>query len=182
MAVIDGPVGKPVQNIPIPAPTIERESRFDKAKRTFGNNLKEQLKPETIAARGAGALIGGLLGGPMGSRAGMMLGPQIAKRLNGNRQQGLFGGAFNRSNQPLNTFQSAGSNSSNRMTNAMYGPRGSSNTASNGSQAISLGNGQYKYYSPKADKWSIKGSPNVNKSAPVGNNIFSSIFGGSKKD
>ena len=158
MAVIDGPVGKPVQNIPIPAPTLERESRLDKAKRTFGNNLKEQLKPETIAARGAGALIGGLLGGPMGSRAGMMLGPQIAKRLNGNRQQGLFG-IFNQSqNVPIPTNRNMGSSSS---TWGSAQNQGATYTASDGATITGLGNGTYARTNPITGKdsyWNADGS------------------------
>jgi hypothetical protein len=159
MAVIDGPVGKPIQNVPIPAPTLKRESRFDKAKRTFGNNLKEQLKPETIAARGAGALIGGLLGGPMGARAGSMFGPQIAQRLNGNRQQGLFGGLFNQNNSvpiPTNRYMSSSSSTWGNADN-----QGATYTASDGATITGLGNGTYSRTNPitgKSSQWNADGS------------------------
>ena len=145
-------------NVPIPAPTLERESRFDKAKRTFGNNLKEQLKPETLAARGAGALIGGLLGGPMGSRAGMMLGPQIAKRLNGNKQTGLFG-IFNQAqNVPIPTNRNMGSSSS---TWGSAQNQGATYTASDGATITGLGNGTYSRVNPKTggvSVWNADGS------------------------
>lgn len=159
MAVIDGPVGKPIQNVPIPAPTLKRESRFDKAKRTFGNNLKEQLKPETIAARGAGALIGGLLGGPMGARAGSMFGPQIAQRLNGNRQQGLFGGLFNQNNSiPIPTNRNMSSSSS---TWGSAQNQGATYSASDGATITGLGNGTYSRTNPitgKSSQWNADGS------------------------
>jgi gas vesicle protein len=145
MAVIDGPVGKPVQNVPIPAPTLERESRFDKAKRKFGNNLKEQLKPQTIAARGAGGLIGGLLGGPLGARAGMMLGPKIAQSMNSRNQGGLFG-VFNQNNQsPVQTGAQMGSSSS-EWGNSQN--KGATYSASDGATITGLGNGTYARTNP----------------------------------
>jgi hypothetical protein len=144
MAVIDGPVGKPVQSVPIPAPTLKRESRFDKAKRTFGNNLKEQLKPETIAARGAGALIGGLLGGPMGAKAGQMFGPQIAKQLN-NRNGGLFGMFNNQQPDIYRSGQTMGSSSS-EWGNSQN--KGATYSASDGATITGLGNGTYARTNP----------------------------------
>jgi hypothetical protein len=157
MAVIDGPVGKPIQNVPIPAPTLKRESRFDKAKRTFGNNLKEQLKPETIAARGAGALIGGLLGGPMGAKAGQMFGPNIAQALN-SRRGGIFGG-FNQNNQaPMQTGARMGSSSSEWGSSQN---KGATYSASDGAFITGLGNGTYSRTNPitgKSSQWNADGS------------------------
>jgi hypothetical protein len=150
-----------VGNVPIPAPTLEREkpNRFEQGKRKFGNHIKEQLKPETIAARGAGALIGGLLGGPLGARAGSMFGPQIAKRLNGNRQQGLFGGMFNQNNNvPIPTNRNMSSSSS-QWGSAQN--QGATYTASDGATITGLGNGTYSRTNSKTGKssqWNADGS------------------------
>jgi hypothetical protein len=150
-----------VGNVPIPAPTLEREkpNRFEQGKRKFGNHIKEQLKPETIAARGAGALIGGLLGGPLGARAGSMFGPQIAKRLNGNKQQGLFGGLFNQNNNvPIPTNRNMSSSSS-QWGSAQN--QGATYSASDGATITGLGNGTYSRTNPKTGKssqWNADGS------------------------
>jgi gas vesicle protein len=124
-----------------------------------GNHLKEQLKPETIAARGAGALIGGLLGGPMGSRAGMMLGPEIAKRMNKRNSGGLFGIFNNQNNQaPMQTNQSMGSSSSEWGSSQNHG---ATYTASDGATITGLGNGTYSRTNPitgKSSQWNADGS------------------------
>lgn len=140
MAVIDGPVGKPLELVPTP-PT-----RIQQAKTKATNHLKEQLHPKTLAARGAGALIGSLLGGPLGARAGSMFGPQIAKRLNGNRQQGLFGGLFNQNNNvPIPTNRNMGSSSS---TWGSAQNQGATYTASDGATITGQGNGTYARKNP----------------------------------
>jgi len=156
-STIAGPIGQPVQGIPIPAP---RPTKIDRFKQKAKTKLKQHFKPQTVAARVAG----GLIGGPLG----VMAGPKIAQFINqrGFNGKGLSMPRFG-SKQPLNRFQSRGNNSSNRMQNAMTGPRGATNTASNGSQATSLGNGQYTYYSPKSGKTSVKGEINMNKSADL---------------
>ncbi len=154
---IAGPIGQPMAGIPIPAP---RPTKIDRFKQKAGSKLKQHFKPQTVAAR----MAGGLIGGPLG----VMAGPKIAQFIN---QRGFKGNGFSMpkfgNKQPLNQFQSRGNNSSNRMQNAMSGPRGATNTASNGSQATSLGNGQYTYYSPKSGKTSVKGEINMNKSADL---------------
>jgi hypothetical protein len=150
--VIDGPVGKPLDLVPTP-PT-----RIQQAKTKATNHLKEQLHPKTLAARGAGALIGGLLGGPLGARAGSMFGPQIAQRLN-NKQQGLFGGIFNQSNQaPMQTGAVMGSSSS-EWGNAQN--KGATYSASDGATITGLGNGTYSRTNPitgKSSQWNEDGS------------------------
>jgi hypothetical protein len=151
--VIDGPVGKPLELVP------EKPTRIQQAKTKVGNHLKEQLKPQTIAARGAGALIGGLLGGPLGAKAGSMFGPQIAQRLNGNRQQGLFGGLFNQNNQaPMQTGAKMGSSSS-EWGSAQN--KGATYSASDGASITGLGNGTYSRTNPitgKSSQWNSDGS------------------------
>jgi hypothetical protein len=150
--VIDGPVGKPLDLVPTP-PT-----RIQQAKTKATNHLKEQLKPETLAARGAGALIGGLLGGPLGARAGSMFGPQIAQRLN-NKQQGLFGGIFNQSNQaPMQTGAVMGSSSS-EWGNAQN--KGATYSASDGAAITGRGDGTYSRVNPitgGVSRWNSDGS------------------------
>lgn len=151
-----------------PQELIPELTPVQKAKRKAVSKVKNHFAPKTMAARA----VGGLLGGPLGAMAG----PKVAQFLNNrtplNKENIMngFGGMLNR--QPVNTFQSQGNNSSNRMQSAMTGPRGASNTASNGSQATSLGNGQYTYYSPKSGKTSVKGEIDMNQSADL-----SSFFG-----
>lgn len=144
---------QPEANIPIPAPTLEREQ----AKRNFGNNLKEQLKPETLAARGAGAMIGSLLG-PLGTQIGAQLGPKVAQALNNKNQGGLFG-LFGGSNQiPIPTNQYMGSSSS---TWGSAQNQGATYTASDGATITGNGNGTYSRVNPKTggvSVWNADGS------------------------
>jgi hypothetical protein len=137
-SAIQGPVGQPLELVPTP-PT-----RIQQAKTKATNHLKEQLHPKTLAARGAGALIGGLLLGPMGAKAGQMFGPQIAKRLN--NKQGLFGNVFNgSSHKPMQTGALMGSSSS------QWGDsqnKGSTYSASDGASITGLGNGTYARTNP----------------------------------
>jgi hypothetical protein len=150
---IQGPVGQPLELVPTP-PT-----RIQQAKTKATNHLKEQLHPKTLAARGAGALIGGLLGGPLGAKAGSMFGPQIAKRLNGNKQTGLFGGLFNQSNQaPMQTGAKMGSSSSEWGSSQN---QGATYSASDGATITGLGNGTYSRTNPitgKSSQWNEDGS------------------------
>jgi gas vesicle protein len=148
---IQGPVGQPLELVPTP-PT-----RIQQAKTKATNHLKEQLHPKTLAARGAGALIGGLLGGPMGSRAGMMLGPKIAKHLNSNKQPGLFG-MFNNNNVPIPTNRNMSSSSS-TWGNAQN--QGATYIASDGATITGRGNGTYSRTNPitgKSSQWNEDGS------------------------
>jgi hypothetical protein len=136
--VIDGPVGKPLDLVPTP-PT-----RIQQAKTKATNHLKEQLHPKTLAARGAGALIGGLLLGPMGAKAGQMFGPEIAKRMN-NRNGGLFG-LFNQANHtPMTTGAQMGSSSSEWGSSQNHG---ATYSASDGATITGLGNGTYARTNP----------------------------------
>jgi gas vesicle protein len=150
--VIDGPVGKPLDLVPTP-PT-----RIQQAKTKATNHIKEQLKPETLAARGAGALIGGLLGGPMGSRAGMMLGPKIAQSLNKRNQGGLFG-MFNQNNQaPVQTGTQMGSSSSEWGNSQNHG---ATYNASDGATITGRGDGTYSRVNPitgGVSRWNEDGS------------------------
>lgn len=95
----------------------------------------------------------------MGSRAGMMLGPEIAKRLNGNRQQGLFGGIFNQNNNvPIPTNRNMSSSSS-HWGSAQN--QGATYTASDGATITGLGNGTYSRTNPitgKSSQWNEDGS------------------------
>jgi hypothetical protein len=131
--VIDGPVGKPLDLVPTP-PT-----RIQQAKTKATNHLKEQLHPKTLAARGAGALIGGLLLGPMGAKAGKMFGPQIAKQLN-NRNGGLFSMFNNQQPDIYRSGQTMGSSSS-EWGNSQN--KGATYSASDGATITGLGNGTY---------------------------------------
>jgi hypothetical protein len=136
--VIDGPVGKPLELVPTP-PT-----RIQQAKTKATNHLKEQLHPKTLAARGAGALIGGLLLGPMGAKAGQMFGPQIAKQLN-NRNGGLFGISNNQQPDIYRSGQTMGSSSS-EWGNSQN--KGATYSASDGASITGLGNGTYARTNP----------------------------------
>jgi hypothetical protein len=136
--VIDGPVGKPLELVPTP-PT-----RIQQAKTKATNHLKEQLHPKTLAARGAGALIGGLLLGPMGAKAGQMFGPQIAKQLN-NRNSGLFGVFNNQQPDIYRSGQTMGSSSS-EWGNSQN--KGATYSASDGATITGLGNGTYARTNP----------------------------------
>tara|TARA_R110000737_G_scaffold340221_2_gene362914 strand:+ start:11936 stop:13900 length:1965 start_codon:yes stop_codon:yes gene_type:complete len=150
----------------------EAPAPYDAAKGKKGSSIIgaiPEIAKNTAKRMGASA-IGGAIAGPIGA----LVAPPIAQLIN----QQLFNGKgpffgqnpFNAARipkAPINRFQSQGNNSSNRMQNAMTGPRGATNTASNGSTATSLGNGQYEYYSPMSGKTSIKGEIDMNQSADL---------------
>ena len=171
----------PQDRLPVPAARPadldfrekEAEKDITKDKRVRGNNFTKY----------GSAAIGSIFG-PVGALAGRMLEERWARGKNinplSNRSNSdNFWDSFMKAKDPLVKFAAKGNNSSNKMQNAMTGPRGATYTASNGSQSTSLGNGQYTYYSPKSGKTSINGEINMNQSADL-RDFFSG--NSSKKD
>lgn len=168
--------GLPTSDIPMPFDPIptpaNRPADLDfREKEETDITKDDRVRGNKFTQFGATAL-GNMVGGPVGALAGRFLedrwakGKQVNPLAKGTTGQN-FWSSFLSAKDPIEKFAALGNNSSNRMQNAMTGPRGATYTASNGSQATSLGNGQYIYYSPKSGKTSIKGEINMNKSADL---------------
>ncbi|WP_162651545.1 glucosaminidase domain-containing protein [Lentilitoribacter sp. Alg239-R112] len=168
--IIEGPAGQPLDIIPtVPIPA-SRPTRMDRFKHKAGAHLKEQLKPQTLAARA----LGGLLLGPVGAQ----IGPKVAQFANRRMNNGQgFNFGFNRSSQsPSNTFNAWGSNGSQRVSNVMNGNGGGAGAIANSRNYVRTqrADGRYDQYNKQTGKTSIGGDFNHNQSD---SSFLSSIFG-----
>lgn len=166
---------------PIPADVsgIRRGDRLRSIPRKMGQNLqanlKKQLDPRTLAARGAGALVAG----PLGAR----FGPNVAQFMN-RRMGGQSGNMFNRTQNvgplmPQQTFIGPGANNSQRSQNIIDGnaARGATANFSNGSSRTSLGDGRHIFTSKHG--WTkVEGQKNGGQRPADHRSFFSSLFGG----